>query len=180
MLIELDPESAKLTTFITPFGRICFNCLPFGITSAPEHLQRRMTEIHGDIEGVICLVEDILFTGRTQEEHDQRLMLVLSRLQKAGFTLGPKKCDINKLSVKFDHKGDPDKVRAIQKMKQPTTVSELRFLGVINQQSKFLADTTKPLRDLLSSRNHWSWGSEQQRAFSVYRGHQVGTSTAWC
>ena len=33
--IELDPESAKLMMFITPFGRFCFNRLPFGITSAP-------------------------------------------------------------------------------------------------------------------------------------------------
>ena len=39
---------------------------------------------------------------------------------------------------------------------------------MINQQSKFsphLVDHTKPLRDLLSSRNQWSWGSEQQRTF---------------
>jgi hypothetical protein len=175
--IELDPESAKLTTFITPFGRFCFNRLPFGITSAPEHFQRRMTEILGDLEGVICLVDDILITGRTQEEHDKRLMAVLSRLQQAGLTLGPEKCDINKPSIKFlgqliDHTGvrpDPEKVRAIQKMEPPTTVSELRrFLGMINQQSKFsphLADHTKPLRDLLSSRNEWNWGPEQQRAF---------------
>ena len=35
--VKLDPESALLTTFITPFGRFCFNRLPFGITSAPEH-----------------------------------------------------------------------------------------------------------------------------------------------
>ena len=154
--IELDPESAKLTTFITPFGRFCFNRLPFGITSAPEHFQRRMTEILGDLEGVICLVDDVLVTGRTQEEHDRRLMAVLLRLQQAGLTLGPEKCDINKPSVKFlgqliDHTGvrpDPEKVRAILEMEAPTTVSELRrFLGMINQQSKFspqLADHTKP------------------------------------
>ena len=38
--IELAPESAKLTTFITLYGRFnCFNCLPFGINSAPEHFQ---------------------------------------------------------------------------------------------------------------------------------------------
>lgn len=66
--IELDPESAKLTTFITPFGRFCFNQLPFGITSAPEHFQRQMTEILGDIPGVVCLVDDILVMGRTQAE----------------------------------------------------------------------------------------------------------------
>ena len=54
-------------------------------------------------------------------------------------------------------------------MKTPMTVSELRrFLGMINQQSKFspsLANHTKPLRDLLSKKNQWSWGHEQQQAF---------------
>jgi hypothetical protein len=34
--IPLCRESAKLTTFITPFGRYYFNRLPFGISSAPE------------------------------------------------------------------------------------------------------------------------------------------------
>lgn len=32
--IPLSPESAKLTTFITPFGRYCFHRLPLGTTSA--------------------------------------------------------------------------------------------------------------------------------------------------
>ena len=34
--ISLDPETAKLTTFITPFGRYFFTHLQFGISSAPE------------------------------------------------------------------------------------------------------------------------------------------------
>ena len=34
--IPLSEESRLLTTFITPFGRYCFNKLPFGIASAPE------------------------------------------------------------------------------------------------------------------------------------------------
>ena len=38
--IELSKESALLTTFITPFGRFCFNRLPFGITSAPKYFKR--------------------------------------------------------------------------------------------------------------------------------------------
>ena len=32
--IPLRPDSAKLTTFITPFGRFCFKRLPFEITCA--------------------------------------------------------------------------------------------------------------------------------------------------
>ena len=58
--------------FITLFGRFCFNRLPFGITSAPEHFQKRMSEILAGIEGVVCMVDDILVSGGTQEQHDQR------------------------------------------------------------------------------------------------------------
>ena len=61
--IPLARESALLTTFITPFGRFCFNRLPFGITSAPEHFQRRMSEILRGLDGVVCLIDDILVYG---------------------------------------------------------------------------------------------------------------------
>ena len=37
--IPLSKQSRLLTTFITPMGRFCFNKLPFGISSAPEHFQ---------------------------------------------------------------------------------------------------------------------------------------------
>jgi len=40
---------------------------------------------------------------------------------------------------------------------------------MINQLGKFtpnLAENTKPLRDLLSTKNQWSWGSRQQEAFN--------------
>ena len=33
--VPLSKESACLTTFTTPYGRFCFNRLPFGISSAP-------------------------------------------------------------------------------------------------------------------------------------------------
>ena len=37
--IPLDEDTKLLTTFVTPFGRFCFNRLPFGISSAPEIFQ---------------------------------------------------------------------------------------------------------------------------------------------
>ena len=43
--MEMDPESSKLTKFITLFGRFKFNRLPFWITSDPEHFQRRMNQM---------------------------------------------------------------------------------------------------------------------------------------
>ena len=35
--VPLAKESRLLTMFITPYGCFCFNKLPFGIASAPEH-----------------------------------------------------------------------------------------------------------------------------------------------
>ena len=99
--IPLTQESIPLTTFIIPFGRFCFHRLPFGITSAPEHFQRRMQEIVGDIEGVVCLIDDILIHGCAQEEHDERLLRVLCRLQKEGLTLNRDKCQFSQRQVPF-------------------------------------------------------------------------------
>ena len=176
--IELAPESAKLTTFITPYGCFCFNRLPFGITSAPEHFQRRMSEILQGLNGVVCLVDDILVYGTTQEEHDTHLMAALQKIKEAGLTLSKDKCEFNQTHIKYlgqqiDKTGvrpDPDKVHAIQNMRPPTNVRELRqFLGMINQLSKFspfLADQSKPLRDLLSTKNQWAWEDVQSTAFN--------------
>ncbi len=78
--VPLTKESAKYTTFITPFGHYYFNRLPFGIASAPEHFQRMMTtEVTGGLEGVLCHMDDILVWGQTQDEHDMRLHAVLEK-----------------------------------------------------------------------------------------------------
>ena len=176
--VELARESALLTTFITPFGRFCFNRMPFGITSAPEYFQRRMNEIVEGLSGVVCLVDDILVHGTSQKAHDDHLVAVLERIQKEGLTLSKEKCKFNQTSVKFlgqvlDSTGikpDPDKLKAIQEMPAPRNITELRrFLGMINQLSKFsphLADQVKPLRDLLSLKNEWLWETAQESAFA--------------
>ena len=175
--IPLSRESALVTTFITPFGRFCFKRLPFGISSAPEHFQRRMSTIQSGLPGVVCQTDDILVHGRSEEEHDQHLKPVMERLEKAGITLNLEKCQFSPKRVKFlgqviNQSGvrpDPDKVSAVAKMKPPTNTTELRrFLGMTNQLSKFapqLAEKTKPLRDLLSKRNEWRWGDQQEQAF---------------
>ena len=179
--IPLSPQSALLTTFITPFGRYCFHRLPFGITSAPEHFQRRMMEILNGISGAVCMMDDILVHGKTQEEHDECLDKVLQRLQETGMTLNTDKCQFSQKPVKFlgqvvDSTGirpDPEKVLAIQRVHTPGNVGELRrFLGMVNQLSKFLpnlAEVTTPLRELLKKENQWQWGEPQRNAFATIK-----------
>ena len=140
--ISLSPASALLTTFITPFGCYHFRRLPFGISFAPEHFQRRILEALIGLEGTVCLMDDIHVYGATRKEHDERLREVLQRLRDLGMTLNPEKCSFAKSSVKclghmIDSEGikpDPDKVSAIEKFTTPSCIGDVRrFLGTINQ-----------------------------------------------
>ena len=146
--IPLSKDSALLTTFITPYGRYryCYNRLPFGITSAPEHFQRRISEILSGLPGTLCLIHDTLIYGRNQKEHDERLNAVLEGIRAAGLTLNKEKCKFSQQQITFlgqviDADGvrpDPSKVRAIVEMKEPTDRGELRrFLGITNQLGQF-------------------------------------------
>ena len=48
------------------------------------------------MEGVVCLIDDILVFGKDQQEHDDRLCAVMKRLQEAGLTLNGAKCEFRK------------------------------------------------------------------------------------
>ena len=64
---------------------------------------------------------------------------------------------------------DPGKISAIRNVREPTCVSDVRrFLRMLNQMSKFspnLAETTKPLRDMLNKKSQWIWDEPQRQAF---------------
>ena len=176
--IPLAKKSRLLTTFITPVGRYCFNKMPFGISSAPEHFQKRMSQILAPLDGVLCMMDDVLDYGKTTAEHDKRLLAVMEKISAAGVTLNPKKCEFSQRQLKFlghivNEQGiqaDPDKTAAISDMPAPTNVSELRrFMGMANQLRKFsmnLADITQPLRQLLSKKATWIWGPPQEQALA--------------
>ena len=161
--IPLDPESAPLTTFLTPFGRFHFNRLPFGITSAPEVFQQRIVSILGDIPNVVVYMDDILVFAPTQEIHDATVEAVQTALADAGVVLNPNKCTISTDSVKFlDHmvsaegiSPDPRKLEALATLQAPTDIAELRrALGMFTFLTKFLpemATVSAPLRLLLKS-----------------------------
>ncbi|UYV78565.1 K02A2.6-like, partial [Cordylochernes scorpioides] len=132
----LAKESQKLTTFITPFGRFFFKRIPFGITSAPEIFQRKMTQLLGKIEGVVCFMDDIVVYGSSLEEHNERVRQVLKKIQEEGMTLNPEKCQFGVKTVKFlghtlSSEGlfiDEEKLDAITKMEAPRSTKELVFL----------------------------------------------------
>ncbi len=63
-------------------------------------------------------------------------------------------------------------------------MSELRtFLGMVNHLNKFvprLSDKTKPLRDLLSTKNLWCWESPQETAFQEVKRELCSSQVLAC
>jgi transposase InsO family protein len=175
--LPLAEESQHLTTFITPIGRYYFTRVPYGITSASEIFQRKMSEVLSNIEGVSVYQDDIIVSGCTDQEHDSRLKEVLEKVRESGLKLNRQKCEIGRRDLEFlghhvSAKGTsphPDKVRAISKMKAPTNVSELRsVLGMIQYLGQYMSNLSsqlKPLNDLLKKDTAWTWGTDQEKAF---------------
>ena len=171
--IPLSESSRPLTTFITPFGRYKFNKLPFGVSSAPELFQQRMSRILERLEGVVVLMDDVLVLGSTKEEHDTRLMKVLKRLEEVGATLNRAKCEISRPTIKFlghilDKQGiqaDPEKTSAIMHP-NPCLMSEGSWGLLINsgnshprlpstaRLSESCYDQTEHGHGVLHKRNH--------------------------
>ena len=50
-----------------------------------------MSEILQGLEGVVCLVDDILVYGSTQAEHDAHLKAPFQHIKQAGLTLSKEK-----------------------------------------------------------------------------------------
>ncbi|XP_012941040.1 uncharacterized protein K02A2.6-like [Aplysia californica] len=132
--LALDDDSAKLTTFITPFRRYFYRRLCFGINSVPEIFQRTMQDILAGIDGVECFMDDILLHTDGHEKHDKLKKKVFQRLKERGVRLNKSKSKFDKDEIDFlghiiSGKGvrpDPCKVSAIIEMPEPEKITDLR------------------------------------------------------
>ena len=176
--LPLDKESTEYVTVDTHKGLFKYNRLPFGVSSAPSIFQRTMENLLQGVEGVSVYIDDILITGSTLQHHLQTLDTVLGKLEDAGLRLNKKKCYFLRSHIEYlghviDQNGihpTAEKVRAVQDARKPQNVSELRsFFGILNYYHRFLPNLSAklaPLYHLLQKDVKWSWGPEQEQAFS--------------
>ena len=128
--IPLNTDSQLLTTFNSPFGRYCFQRMPFGIKSAQEVFQKRISQVFGDLPGVKTDIDDILVWGTTKAEHDERLKAVLRRCETT--TLNEEKCKFGVTEVTYiGHvltpegvHSDPEKLMPYKTCRHPLTKRE--------------------------------------------------------
>ncbi|CAB4013811.1 Hypothetical predicted protein [Paramuricea clavata] len=175
--VPVDEPSQLLTTFSTPFGRYFFTRMPFGIKSAQEVFQKRISQHLDDLKGVATEIDDILIWGSDEQEHGARLEATLQQCEEINLTLNVDKCKFNVNEVSycghnFTKDGvthDESKIKAIQDMPTPSSKKEIeRLLGIVNYLAKCvpnLATITAPIRELLKKDIEFYWSHEQTKAF---------------
>ncbi|KAL3976952.1 Rab-interacting lysosomal protein [Sarotherodon galilaeus] len=177
LVLLLDEESKKYVTINTHKGLFKYNRLVFGVGSSPAIFQRTMDNLLQNIPGVAVYLDDILVTGKTEEEHLRNLEQVLKKLSEAGLRLKRSKCVFQAPSVTYlGHRISAqglspleEKVRVVKEAPSPKNVAELRsFLGLVNYYGRFLPDLSSmlaPLYGLLHKDSQWRWSQAQEKAF---------------
>ncbi|KAL4143418.1 hypothetical protein QTP88_005749 [Uroleucon formosanum] len=115
--------------------------LLYGIKPATAIFQREVENIFKKCAFTANLLDDIVVTGRNDEEHFKNLAEVFNRCKRTGFQFNRTKCQFFQPSIKYsghiiDKDGvrkDPEKVNCICKIARPQNVTEFKlFLGMIN------------------------------------------------
>ena len=176
--IPLDEQSRNLVVINTHKGLYRFTRLPYGVASAPSIFQQIMDQILPKQEGIICYLDDILITGKNDQQHLGNLKAVLAKLQQHQLRIKKPKCCFLQDKVEFLGKvvtkegiaTSTRKVSAVLQMAPPENLTQLRsFLGIVNHYRKFvplLADLSDPLNRLLKKDIPWKWSEECQQSFS--------------
>ena len=190
--IKLDEASRDLTVINTHRGLYRYNRLPFGVSSAPAIFQRIMEGILQGIPNVAVYIDDILVTGKTDEEHLESGHTGQSphRLQER--RLKKRKCELMRPSVEYlGHiisaeglRPTQEKVRTINDAPAPQNVTQLRsYLGLVNFYSKFLPNLSTllaPLYHLLQKEVKWHGAVKQlRRKRSKKQRHSCHRQPCW-
>ena len=124
-------------------GLYRYNRLPYRVASAPGIFQRTIEDLLQGIPSTGVLLDNILITGPSTEEHLDNIDKVLRGLSEAGLPLKAVKCQFMKAVLEcLDAEGFHPveaKVKAIQEAPAPKNPTELKsFLGMLNFYGKFI------------------------------------------
>ncbi|MCG8429883.1 MAG: DDE-type integrase/transposase/recombinase, partial [Candidatus Omnitrophica bacterium] len=181
--VRLDRPSSLLTTMATPWGRLRWTRLPFGLKVSSEIFQRRLAEQLEGLKGCHNVADDIIVTGcgdtdaNAERDHDKKLSALIQRCQERHIKLNDAKAEMKKtetiflghLITKEGIKPDPAKVQAIVNMPAPTNIEGVRRVcGMVQYLARYipnLSEDTEPLRELTRKNAQWKWTDIHQSAF---------------
>jgi len=136
--MEGEEQSQEYLTVNTHQGLYRYNRLVFGITPAPAIWQRSMDQILEGIEGTSCILDDMIITGKDDEEHLTHLEETLKRLKEHGLRA---------------NRETQEKVDAVINAPRPENAQQVcSFLGLVNYYHKFLPNHPQPPKQALRTR----------------------------
>ena len=183
--ILLDEGSREYVTINTHKVLYRSTKLPFGVASASAIFQSKIEQVLQGIPMVVCRVDDILVSGKNDQDHLKNLNEVLTCLKQAGLCLKMEKCKFTKPSAEYlvdmhvdmhGYRVDmhglhaiKKKVEAIKNAPAPENQQQLRsFLGMVNYYVKFVnqySTVVHPLNELLQHNVKWKWTKKENDAF---------------
>ena len=175
--LRIGEESKPMFTINTPFGLFRYQTLTYGVSSAPAIFQRTMEEMLKGIDGVAVYLDDIITSGKSDEELTQRLREVMTRLQIHNVKVNEGKCQFYSSSVEFlgyrvtatGIKVIQQKIQDILAAKTPSNKKEVgAYVGMLVHYHRFLPNVShvlKPLHDLLGKENKFYWSTKCEKAF---------------
>ena len=181
--MEVDESCRELLTINTHKGLYQYNRLQFGVASARAVWQRAMEQVLQGIPFTSCILDDMIISGKTDDEHLANLGAVLERLERFGLRANLEKCEFFKEQVTYcghviSEKGlrkSPDKVNAVLNAPQPENVQQLRsFLGLVNYYRSFLPNLSTvlgPLNELLQGDIAWILDTAVRQSVSGCQGN---------
>ncbi|EZG42932.1 putative retrotransposon protein [Gregarina niphandrodes] len=178
--VAMETKDIPKTAFKTPNGLFEFTVMPFGLINAPATFQRMVERLFGDLcwDGVLVYLDDIFIHAPELNRALQLLEIVLTRLQQAGLRLRLSKCCF--LPKQIEYLGhviqegilapQPKKIEALKILGSPVDKTTLRqALGMFGYYRNFIANyaqLTIPLTRLMKRDREFSWGTEEEKAFT--------------
>ena len=93
--IKLDEGSQEYTAFSSPsHGTLCWTRCCMWLKNSPRTMQRAMDNLLRGLSAFCgCLIDDIVLSSNTFEEHENHLRTVLTRLRNANLTVSVSKSE---------------------------------------------------------------------------------------
>ena len=136
---RVHPESRHCLTVVSHLGQHTFNCTITGFRNTPAYTQREMDRILADLPFARAYMDDIVFAGRTLEEHTMQVRQLFSRFVSLNIAIKPTKAFLGYPSVtllghhvdSFGLSTTEERLAAIAKIAFPETLQELEtYLGM--------------------------------------------------
>ena len=171
----LHKDSKELLTLNTHKGLFQPNRLQYGIHSTMGIFQREMEKRLCGILFTIVRMDDILISGKSNEEHLQNLEKVNTILHKLWVKLKKARCIFLSKEVTYlaflinERRVFPvkEKIEDMLNAKSPEYVTQLKlFLGMINYYWRHLPNLTsvlEPLHNLLRKNIKRRWGRKEKQ-----------------